>query len=214
MFIGHVAIALSAKRVRESVPLVALLAATFGPDVIEITLLALERWGNLPTSLGSHSIPAVVLGAGAVGAAYWLKKKDWRGSALLSGVYASHWAADLITGSRKPTWVGGPSLGLSLYDYPPIDFVIESGLLLGAWLLVWPAGNYVRRRAVQVVAPVALVLLQLVFNASRQLFGIQNLKSAVSDARGAGDPCRAAIVRWTGSAGPGDGEPARRMALA
>jgi hypothetical protein len=202
MVIGHVAIALVAKRVRESVPLAALLAATFGPDVIEITLLAFERWGNLPTSLGSHSIPAVVLGATVVGAAYWIKKNDWRGGTVLSGVYASHWAADLITGTGKPTWLGGPTLGLSLYAYPSLDFVIESLLLLGAWLLVWPARNYHRRRAVQVAVPFALVLLQLAFNASKYLFGIR-LKSAVADARIAGDPCRAAIVRCTGSAGPG-----------
>jgi hypothetical protein len=202
MFIGHVAIALAAKRVRESVPLAPLLAATFGPDVIEITLLAFERWGNLPTSLGSHSIPAVVLGAAAVGAAYGTKKNDWRGAAVLSGVYASHWAADLITGTGKPTWLGGPTLGLSLYAYPSLDFVIESLLLLGAWVLVWPARNDRRRRAVQMAVPFALVLLQLAFNVSKHLFGIR-LKSAVADARGAGDPCRAAIVRCTGSARPG-----------
>jgi hypothetical protein len=202
MLIGHVAIALTAKRVRESVPLAALLAVTFGPDMIEITLLTFERWGNLPTSLGSHSIPAVVLGAAAVGAAYWIRKNDWRGGAVLSGVYASHWAADLITGTGKPTWLGGPRLGLSLYAYPSLDFVIESLLLLGAWLLVWPARNYHRRRAVKVAVPFALVLLQLAFNASKYWFDIR-LKSAVTDARGGGDPCRAAIVRCTGSAGPG-----------
>jgi hypothetical protein len=203
MFIGHVAIALVAKRARESVPLAALLAATFGPDVIEITLLAFERWVNLPTSLGSHSIPAVALGAAAVGTAYWLKTKDRRGGAVLSGVYASHWAADLITGTGKPTWLGGPKLGLSLYDYPLIDFVFESTLLLAAWLLAWPARNYDRRRAVQVTAPVALMLLQLAFNASQHLFGLQSLKSAVSNAGAPGDPCRAAVVRCIGSAGPG-----------
>jgi hypothetical protein len=202
MFIGHVAIALAAKRVRQSVPLAALLAATFGPDVIEITLLVLERWRNLPTSLGSHSIPAVVLGAAVVGGAYWHWWKDWRGGAVLSGVYASHWVADLLTGGAKPTWLGGPRLGLSLYDHPTIDFVIESGLLLGAWLLLWPARERrFRLRAVQMVAPIALVLLQLVFNASEVLFGVRAIKGAVSGAHGGRDAFSAAIGREVESHG-------------
>jgi hypothetical protein len=196
MFIGHVAIALAGKRVRQSVPLGALLAATFGPDVIEITLLVLERWENLPTSLGSHSIPAVAFGAAVVGAAYWLRRDDGRGGALLCGIYASHWAADLLTGTAKPTWLGGPRLGLSLYDHPTIDFLLESGLLLGAWVLLWPApGTRHRPRAVQMAAPIALVVLQLAFNASERLFGVRSIKGAVSGAHGRGDAFFAAIGR-------------------
>ena len=215
MFIGHVAIALAAKRVRRSVPLAALIAATFGPDVIEITLLGLERWRNLPTSLGSHSIPAVALGAAFVGGAYWLWRHDGRGGALLCGVYASHWAADLLTGTSKPTWLGGPRLGLSLYDRPVIDFVVESGLLLAAWVFLWLGGRTRRRpRAVDLAAPIALVLIQLVFNASERLFGVRSIKGAVSSARGGGDAFSAAICRADRASGRhGDG-PARRMPLA
>jgi hypothetical protein len=215
MFIGHVAVALAAKRVRTAVPLAALIAATFGPDVIEITLLGLERWRNLPTSLGSHSIPAVALGAAAVGGAYWLWRQDARGGALLCGVYASHWAADLLTGTAKPTWLGGPKLGLSLYDRPVIDFVVESGLLLAAWLFFWLGGHTRRRpRAVDLAAPIALVLIQLVFNASERLLGVRSIKGAVSGARARGDAFSAASCRTDRESGrPGDG-PGRRMPLA
>jgi hypothetical protein len=202
MLIGHVAIALAAKRVRSSVPLAALLAATFGPDVIEITLLALERWGNLPTSLGSHSIPAVLLGAAVVGAAYWLRRQDARGGALLFAVYTSHWAADLLTGTSKPTWLGGPTLGLALYEHPALDFALESGLLLAAWLFFWPAAEKGRRpRALNMAAPIALVLVQLAFNASERLFGVRFLKRAVSSAPGSGDTSSAAMSRRTGRRG-------------
>jgi hypothetical protein len=194
MFIGHVAIALAGKRVRESVPLAALLVATFGPDVIEITLLAIERWQNMPTSLGSHSIPAVALGAAVVGAAYWLRRDDGRGGALLCAIYASHWAADLLTGSAKPTWLGGPRLGLSLYDHPTIDFFIESALLLGAWVFFWPArDSRYRPRAIQIAALIALVVLQLVFNASERLFGVRGIKGVISGAHGRGNAFFAAI---------------------
>jgi hypothetical protein len=202
MFIGHVAIALAAKRVRQSVPLAALLAASFGPDVIEITLLVLERWRNLPTSLGSHSIPAVALGGAVFGAGYWLRREDGRGGALLFGVYASHWAADLLTGSGKPTWLGGPKLGLSLYDYPALDFVVESGMMLVAWLLFWPGGDRrPRPRTVRMAAPIALVLVQLAFNAAEWLFGVRSIKGAVSGAPGRGDASSAAISRTAGRRG-------------
>ncbi len=184
MFIGHTAVALAAKRARPSVPLTALIAATYGPDVIEITLLALWRWARMPASFGSHSIPAVVLGAAFVGVAYWVWRRDAAGSALLTSTYASHWVADLFTGTRKPTWVGGPSLGLELYDYPPIDFVIEAALFLAAWFLLWPARDRRRRRrAIRVVLPITVLLLQVGFNGARRLFGITSLKGAVTATR-------------------------------
>ena len=181
MFIGHTAIALGVKRVRPAIPLPALVAAAYGPDVIEITLLALWRWANVPAAFGSHSIPSVVLGATAVAAAYWLWRRDWAGASLLAGTYASHWVADLFTGSGKPTWGGGPTLGLSLYEHPALDFAVESALLLGAWLFLWPARDR-RRGGIYVGAPIALLLFQLVFNVSERLFGVRSVKDAVSSA--------------------------------
>jgi hypothetical protein len=201
VFIGHTAIALAAKRARPSVPLPALIAATYGPDVIEITLLALWRWAHLQAAFGSHSIPSVALGAAVVAAAYWIWRRDAVGGALLAATYASHWAADLFTGSAKPTWGGGPTLGLSLYEHPVLDFAVESGLLLAAWLLFWPAGDRRRRlRALYMAGPLALVLVQFAFNASERLFGVRSLKGAVSGARDRDDAFSAAISRTDGPA--------------
>ena len=203
MFIGHTAIALAVKRARPPVPLRALVAAAYGPDAIEIVLLALWKWARVPAAFGSHSIPSVALGAAVAGAAYWIWRRDATGAALLAGTYASHWAADLFTGSGKPTWRGGPTLGLALYEHPPIDFALEAALLLAAWLLCWPARDRRRRpRAAEMVVPLALLVLQLVFNGSQRLFGIRSLKSAVPQAdrpgEGRGDASDAAIVRRTG----------------
>jgi hypothetical protein len=196
VFIGHTAIALAAKRARPSVPLAVLAAATYGPDVIEITLLLLWRWARLQAAFGSHSIPSVSLGAAVVAAAYWMWRRDAPGAAMLAAVYASHWAADLFTGTAKPTWGGGPMLGLSLYDHPILDFAVESGLLIAAWLFFWPARDRRRRsRAVHMAGPVVLVLVQLVFNASERLFGVRSIKGAVSGASGRGDAFSAAISR-------------------
>jgi hypothetical protein len=220
VLIGHTAIALVAKRARPSIPLAALIAATYGPDVIEITLLALGRWAHVYAAFASHSIPSVTVGAAVVAAAYWVWRGDAAGAALVGATYASHWAADLFTGSGKPTWGGGPTLGLSLYDQPALDFVVESGMLLVAWMFFWPRGERQRRpRAVHVAAPIALVLVQLVFNASERLFGVRSIKGAVSSAPGRDDAFSAGISRADASAqtrrrGRRDHRPARRMPLA
>jgi hypothetical protein len=199
--IGHTAIALAAKRAHPGIPLTALIAATYGPDVIEITLLALWRWARVQAAFGSHSIPAVALGAAVVATAYGAWRRDALGAALLAATYASHWVADLFTGSEKPTWGGGPMLGLSLYAHPALDFVIESALLLAAWLFFWPAGDRRRGpRAVHMAAPVALVLVQLVFNASERLFGVRGVKGAVSGVPGRGDAFSATTGRTDGPA--------------
>lgn len=215
MFIGHTAIALAAKRVRPSVPLAALIAATYGPDVIEITLLALLRWAHVPAVFGSHSVPAVALGAAVVAVAYWTWRRDAAGGALLAATYASHWGADLFTGRAKPTWGGGPTLGLSLYDHPALDFAVESGLLLAAWLFLWPASDRRRRGpALRVAGPVALLLVQLVFNASEWLFGVRSIKDVISSARDHGAAFSAAIKGADIRSGGGHDRPARRMPLA
>jgi hypothetical protein len=196
VFIGHTAIALAAKRARPSIPLPALIAAAYGPDVIEITLLALWRWVNVQAAFGSHSIPSVALGAAVVAVAYGMWRRDLAGALLLAAIYASHWIADLFTSTGKPTWDGGPTLGLALYEHPVLDFVIESALLLGAWLFLWPARDRRRQaRALRVVAPIALVLVQLVFNAAEPLFGVRSIKGAVSSAPGRGEASSAAITR-------------------
>jgi hypothetical protein len=201
VLIGHTAIALAAKRARPSIPLPALVAAAYGPDVIEITLLALWRWANVQAAFASHSIPSVALGAVVVAVAYWTWRRDLAGATVVAATYASHWAADLFTGSDKPTWGGGPTLGLSLYDHPALDFVVESGLLLAAWLYFWPAHD--RRRSPRTIcraAPIALLLVQLVFNASEALFDVRSIKGAISGARGRGDAFSAGISRADGMA--------------
>jgi len=195
VFIGHTAFALAAKRARPSIPLAALIAVTYAPDVIEITLLALWRWAKMPAAFGSHSIPSVALGAAVVGAAYWIWRRDSLGAALLTATYASHWVADLFTGTRKPTWVGGPTLGLELYEHPPVDFALEAFVFLFAWLVFWPAGERRRRpRAIRLGVPVGLLLLQIAFNGAKRWFGIQSFKGAVSAAGVRGDPRDARIV--------------------
>src|SRR3954467_5837244 len=122
MYIGHVGAALAAKRVRKSVGLLVLLVATYTPDWIDVGLCVGRQYND--HQLLSHSIPAVLLFAIIGFAAYSVTTRDLKGALIVSGVVLSHLILDWVTGS-KPTWPGGPMVGLRLYDHPTADFVVE-----------------------------------------------------------------------------------------
>jgi membrane-bound metal-dependent hydrolase YbcI (DUF457 family) len=126
MYIGHVGVALAAKRMRPSIALAALLVATYTPDWVD-SGLCLVRVSN-PQGMLSHSIPAIALLALVGFAVYALHTRDWAAALLVAGVILSHMLLDWITGD-KPTWPGGPMIGLGLYRYPVADFIVE-GLLI------------------------------------------------------------------------------------
>jgi membrane-bound metal-dependent hydrolase YbcI (DUF457 family) len=126
MYIGHVGAALAAKRLRASIGLFALLVATYVPDWVDGGL-CLAGVHN-PEGMLSHSIPAVVLFALAGFAAYAFRTRDFTAALIVAGVIVSHVLLDWITG-YKPTWPGGPMIGLQLYGHPVADFVVE-GLLI------------------------------------------------------------------------------------
>ncbi|MDP9202841.1 MAG: metal-dependent hydrolase [Gemmatimonadota bacterium] len=126
MYIGHVGAALAAKRVRTSIGLLALLLATYAPDWVD-TGLCLAGAHN-PQGMLSHSIPAVLLFALVGFAIYALETRDRTGAIVVAGVILSHMLLDWITG-YKPTWPGGPMIGLRLYGHPVADFIAE-GLVI------------------------------------------------------------------------------------
>jgi hypothetical protein len=53
---------------------------------------------------------------------------------VVAAVVASHAVADFMTG-LKPTWPGGPMIGLELYHHPVFDFAIEGLVIVAGWLL-------------------------------------------------------------------------------
>jgi membrane-bound metal-dependent hydrolase YbcI (DUF457 family) len=126
MYIGHVGAALAAKRLRASIGLFALLVATYVPDWVDGGL-CLAGVHN-PEGMLSHSIPAVVLFALAGFAVYALRTRDFTAALIVAGMIVSHVLLDWITG-YKPTWPGGPMIGLQLYGHPVADFVVE-GLVI------------------------------------------------------------------------------------
>jgi hypothetical protein len=132
MYIGHVGAALGAKRVRTSIGLLVLLIATYTPDWVDTGLCLAGAYN--PEGMLSHSIPAIAL-FGALGfAAYATATRDWKGAIVVAAVIVSHMFLDWITG-YKPTWPGGPMIGLRFYDHPIADFIAEATVIvIGAML--------------------------------------------------------------------------------
>lgn len=60
--------------------------------------------------------------------------RDATGMLIVALVVLSHWVLDYFTGI-KPTWPGGPIVGMNLYARPVVDFALESATILVGWLL-------------------------------------------------------------------------------
>jgi hypothetical protein len=128
MYVGHVGAALGAKRFGRRIGLGVLVVATYAPDWVDAGLCLVGK--SNPVEMLSHSVPAVAFLALVAFAGYGIYMRDWRGGAILAAVVVSHVLLDFITG-HKPTWPGGPMIGLGLYAHPIEDFVAEAIVLAG-----------------------------------------------------------------------------------
>lgn len=133
MIVGHVGIAAAAKSAWHRTSFPWLLVACGAPDLVDVGF-AIARVCN-PYGLYSHTLPAVVLLAAAIGGAAFLAT-DSRATGLVSALMVLlHLPPDLITG-HKIFWPGGPIMGLDVYSRPLLDFAIEAPLLLAGWWLL------------------------------------------------------------------------------
>jgi hypothetical protein len=159
MYIGHVGAALAAKRVRSSIGLLVLLVATYTPDWIDTGLCLAGAYN--PQGMVSHSVPAIGLFAALGFAAYATATRDWRSALVVAAVILSHMFLDWITG-YKPTWPGGPMIGLRFYDHPVADFIAEAVVIVIGALLYTRTLPPRRRPWIDVSAMLgALLLIQL-----------------------------------------------------
>jgi hypothetical protein len=101
-----------------------------------------------------------------------------RGDAFaLWGLYLSHWAADFITGG-KPTWPGGPTVGLGLYGHPVWDCAVECAVIVVAWFAYRRSfGPAIRRRVSIALVPLGLIALQVGF----ELIQTPEIRAAVRE---------------------------------
>ena len=148
MFVGHLAVALGAKKVDPDVPLGAAVAAAFGLDLIwpVLLLLGLETVRVNPgdtafTNLAfdaypwSHSLLTVIAWSGLAAFIGRRVLGSWRSGAVLGALVLSHWALDFVTHRPDlPLWPGGPLMGLGLWNSIPATILVEAGLLAaGLW---------------------------------------------------------------------------------
>lgn len=130
MYVGHVGAALGAKRVVPSIALGTFVIAAYLPDWMDATLCVTGRYHD--AQMYSHSVPAVLVLAVLAGATQF--KRQGIGPALaVAAVVISHVLLDYLTGI-KPTWPGGPFIGLEIYRHPVVDVIVESALIIVGWL--------------------------------------------------------------------------------
>jgi membrane-bound metal-dependent hydrolase YbcI (DUF457 family) len=167
MYVGHVGAALAAKRFRRSIGLALLVVATYAPDWVDAGLCLAGK--SNPIEMLSHSIPAVALLAVVAWAAYGIVARDWRGGGVLAAVVVSHMLLDWITG-HKPTWPGGPMIGLELYAHPIADFVAEA-VVIGIGGLLYARTLSPRKRPWIDVSMMlgALLLIQLAIDIAHSM---------------------------------------------
>jgi hypothetical protein len=169
MYGGHVGIALAGKGYRSTVPLWVLLIATQLPDWADAAACYAGA-SSPPSEILSHSLPAVAVLATVFALFYYVAARDVAGSALAGAIVVSHMVADYVTG-LKPTWPGGPFIGLELYRHPALDFGIESIVIIVGWMIYRRSLPVDRRDSSPVrVMLFCLLLLQLAASVSFSLF--------------------------------------------
>ena len=133
MYAGHVGIALGAKGLRSSLPLWVLIIASQLPDWTDATVCLAGVTGPTP-GWYSHSFPAIGVLTIVGALVYFASTRDLAGSALVGALVISHELADFVTG-LKPTWTGGPLIGLQLYRHPGWDLVVEGVVIIVGWMV-------------------------------------------------------------------------------
>ncbi|HSH76143.1 MAG TPA: hypothetical protein VLA09_10710 [Longimicrobiales bacterium] len=151
MFVGHLAVALGAKKVEPEVPLAAAVAAAFGLDLLwpVLLLLGVETVRVAPgdtafTQLAfesypwSHSLLLTLLWSALAAAAARALLGSRRAALVVGALVLSHWVLDLVTHRPDlPLWPAGPRAGFGLWSSVPATIAVEGALFAGAiaaWL--------------------------------------------------------------------------------
>jgi hypothetical protein len=166
MYVGHYAASFVAKSVDRRIPLWVLFLAAQAVDVLwaVLVLLGIEKVRIVPGITAaspldlyyfpySHSLLVSFLWLGVAAVGYKLLRPGegtWQMGMIVGLVVFSHWVLDLIVHRPDlPLYDDTLKVGLGLWNYPLISFLLEIGLLIGGiWLYlratapVTPAGRY------------------------------------------------------------------------
>lgn len=149
MFVGHLAVALGAKKLEPKISIGATVAAAFALDLVwpillltGIEVVRVNPGDTAFTGLAfesypwTHSLLWVLVWSGCAAlVGRWLLGA-WRSGLVLGALVLSHWLLDMVTHRPDlPLWPGGPYVGLGLWNSIPGTLVLETGLLAaGVWL--------------------------------------------------------------------------------
>lgn len=169
MLVGHYAPAFALRRLAPETPLWALFVAAQAVDIgffllafggIEGARLTAEAPRLVVTDgLWTHSLVASVVWALA-GAGLAAGRWGRRAGLAVGVAVLSHWFADVImhTPDMPVTWDPASAVGLSLWMFPPWDYVFELGLLVLSWVWLRASVEGRRRRAVDLCGGFLVIL--------------------------------------------------------
>lgn len=143
MFVGHLAVAMGAKKVEPELSLGAAVTAAFALDLVwPLLLLAgvetvrVDPGNTAFTHLAfdsypwTHSLATVLLWSAIAGVAGKRLFGSWRAATVIGSLVLSHWVLDWVTHRPDlPLWPGGPLAGLGLWQSIPGTIAVEGALL-------------------------------------------------------------------------------------
>ena len=164
MITGHIGVAFGAKATRGRASLGWLLVATVAPDIVDF-IAGFSGICN-PGGLYSHAFPAVLVVALIVGAAAGWHTRNSATVFLAMGLVFLHLPLDYITG-LKYLWPGSPIVGLYIYRWPALDFVVEVPVVVAGWWILRRSAA-APEWAASVMTVVLLIAIQASLNITQQ----------------------------------------------
>ncbi len=111
----------------------------------------------------SHSLLMLIVWGLVLGFVYLRYTGDPRGSRVIAGLVVSHWVLDFITHrADMPLFPGGPKFGLSLWNHPTANMLIEV-LLFGAGVAIYEGTTKGKDKRGQYSFWLMVVLLLLIY---------------------------------------------------
>jgi membrane-bound metal-dependent hydrolase YbcI (DUF457 family) len=173
MFIGHYGVSFAAKKWARAVPLAVLFIAVQLLDVgwSILVLLGIEKVRIVPGITKTnpldlyympytHSLVAALVWSVAAYAIYRLVARGSKWAAgVVAGAVFSHWVLDLLV--HRPDlalYDNTAKVGLGLWNYPVIAFLLEVAILFGGLGLYFTTG--IRRRAGFIVFGLEMFAIQ------------------------------------------------------
>jgi hypothetical protein len=175
MFVGHLAVGLTGKRIEPKVSLGTWILAAMLADLLVFALLiaGIERVHAQPgVSVNrivadmpySHSLLMDTIWAGALAGSYFLWRRYARGAWLLFAAVLSHWVLDFV--SHRPDMPLAPGIhggfGLGLWNSVPATLIVEGGWWLLA-IIIYVRATRPERRAGTYAFWIGVVLLTIIW---------------------------------------------------